>query len=159
VLLWLPSLVPAFLLTYYRGWRGASVAIAVGMAALTLSQVAIAARRSAPPDWPVVLGLIVVLMSVSLGIGWVGELLHRAHRDAEQLALVDGLTGIPNRRHLVPTSRPRTRRRSGAAGLSAVLFDVDGFRALNQAYGRGAGDQVLRAVARILIAGDADGWT
>src|SRR5687767_11660078 len=61
MLVWLPSLVPAFLLTYYRGWRGASIAIAVGMAALTLSQVVFAARRAESPDWPVILGLLVVL--------------------------------------------------------------------------------------------------
>ena len=31
VLVWLTALVPAFLLTYYRGWQGASLALAVGM--------------------------------------------------------------------------------------------------------------------------------
>jgi diguanylate cyclase (GGDEF)-like protein len=150
VLLWLPSLVPAFLLTYYRGWRGASLAIAVGMAALTLSQVAISVRRSAPPDWPVVLGLIVVLMSVSLGIGWVGELLHRAQGDAEQLALVDPLTGLPNRRHLVPYLEAAYAGAERGGNVTVVLFDVDGFRDLNQTRGKAVGDEVLRLVARIL---------
>jgi diguanylate cyclase (GGDEF)-like protein len=150
VLLWLPALVPAFLLTYYRGWRGASLAIAVGMAALTLSQVAIAMRRSEPPDWPVVLGLIVVLMSVSLGIGWVGELLHRAQRDAEELALRDPLTGIPNRRHLVPYLEAAYASAERGGAVTVVLFDVDGFRELNGARGKQAGDEVLRVVARVL---------
>jgi diguanylate cyclase (GGDEF)-like protein len=150
VLVWLPSLLPAFLLTYYRGWRGASVAIAVGMAALTLSQVVIAARRAASPDWPVILVLIVVLVSVSLGVGWVGELLHRARRVAEQRALVDPVTGIPNRRHLVPFLEAAYAAAERGGTLSVVLFDVDGFRALNETHGREAGDEVLRVVARIL---------
>jgi diguanylate cyclase (GGDEF)-like protein len=150
LLVWLPSLVPAFLLTYYRGWRGASLAIAVAMAALTLSQVVFAAQRAQSPDWPVILGLIVVLMSVSLGIGWVGELMHRAHVRAEQLALVDALTGIPNRRHLVPYLEGTYAAAERGGSAAVVLFDVDGFRALNRTRGRAVGDEVLRVVARII---------
>jgi diguanylate cyclase (GGDEF)-like protein len=150
VLVWLPSLVPAFLLTYYRGWRGASVAIAVGMAALTLSQVVFAARHSESPDWPLVLGLVVVLVSVSLGIGWVGELLHRAHAQSEQLALLDPLTGVPNRRHLVPYLEAAYAAAERGGTVTVVLFDVDGFRELNRTRGRPAGDDVLRGVARVV---------
>ena len=39
VLLWLLALVPAFLLAYYRGWRGAAVALAGGMATLSITHV------------------------------------------------------------------------------------------------------------------------
>jgi hypothetical protein len=34
VLLWLTALLPPFLLTYYRGWEGASIGLAAGMAAV-----------------------------------------------------------------------------------------------------------------------------
>jgi hypothetical protein len=40
VLVWLSALIPPFLLTYYRGWMGASLALAAGMAALALGNVA-----------------------------------------------------------------------------------------------------------------------
>ena len=30
-LLWLSALIPAFLLAYYRGWRGVAMAMAIGM--------------------------------------------------------------------------------------------------------------------------------
>lgn len=36
-LLWLLALVPAFLLAYYRGWRGVATALAAGMAALAVT--------------------------------------------------------------------------------------------------------------------------
>src|SRR3954463_14418662 len=36
-LLWLLALIPAFLLAYYRGWRGVATALAAGMAFLTLA--------------------------------------------------------------------------------------------------------------------------
>src|SRR5687768_15634941 len=100
ILLWLPALVPAFLLTYYRGWRGASLALAAGMVVLTLGEVLVSVRDVADPDYRVPLVLVVLLVGVSLGVGWVGELLHRARREAAATALVDPDTGMPNRRHL-----------------------------------------------------------
>ncbi len=151
ILLWLPALLPAFLLTYYRGWRGASTAIAAGMAALTVTQVAISARRSGPPDWPVLLGGVVVLMTVSLGIGWVGELLHRARRQAERDALTDPLTGLPNRRHLGAYLEAAYAAAERGGRMTVVLFDIDGFRGLNASQGPDAGDAVLRTVARIVV--------
>ena len=93
ILIWLPSFVPAFLLTYYHGWSEASVALAAGMAVLALSQVALAVRGGGSPNWPVLLVLVAMLMGISMGLSWVGELLHRARRDAEAAALTDALPG------------------------------------------------------------------
>ena len=42
LLVGLPALLPAFLLTYHRGWQGASLALAAGMAVLALTQIEIA---------------------------------------------------------------------------------------------------------------------
>ena len=39
VLIWLLALTPAFLLAYYKGWRGAALALAAGMATLSITQV------------------------------------------------------------------------------------------------------------------------
>ena len=41
LLAWLTALVPAFLLSYYRGWHGASLALALGMAVLVLTHSAL----------------------------------------------------------------------------------------------------------------------
>ena len=38
-LLWLLAVIPAFLLAYHRGWRGAATALAFGMASLSVTQV------------------------------------------------------------------------------------------------------------------------
>jgi len=51
LLVWLLALVPAFLLTYYRGLTGAAVAVAGAMAALSLSQVLLQLFGLGSPDW------------------------------------------------------------------------------------------------------------
>jgi diguanylate cyclase (GGDEF)-like protein len=147
ILLWLPVLVPAFLLTYYRGWRGASLALAAGMAVLTAGQVLAAARDSSEPDWRLPLVLVALLVGVSLGIGWVGELLHRARREAAATALIDRETGMPNRRHLTVFLDAAFGAAERGGRTALVLFQLDDFAGLARANGRSACDAVVRVFA------------
>jgi diguanylate cyclase (GGDEF)-like protein len=69
----------------------------------------------------------------------------------EQLAFLDGLTGIPNRRkfeqHLQEEWR-RTMRNN--TPLSLLMIDVDHFKQFNDHYGHGVGDDCLRRIARAI---------
>jgi len=69
----------------------------------------------------------------------------------EALALIDGLTGIANRRRLDETLDVEWKRalRHGTQ-LAVVMADVDHFKAYNDHYGHGSGDECLKAVARAL---------
>jgi diguanylate cyclase (GGDEF)-like protein len=71
----------------------------------------------------------------------------------EQLALLDGLTEIPNRRRFSQVYEQEWRRcmRHGKP-LSLIVVDVDHFKLYNDSHGHAAGDEVLRQVARTLNA-------
>ena len=70
---------------------------------------------------------------------------------AEARAATDALTGLPNSR----SCRDNLKRMVAHAGrtvqpLSAVLFDLDHFKQVNDRFGHGAGDDVLAAVGSTL---------
>ena len=69
----------------------------------------------------------------------------------KQLAYLDGLTGIFNRRFFETrvTEEIERARRFGSA-LSVILLDVDKFKTLNDDFGHLLGDEVLRQVASLL---------
>ncbi|TMH27524.1 MAG: diguanylate cyclase [Betaproteobacteria bacterium] len=79
------------------------------------------------------------------------QLVVRAH-ELGRHALEDQLTGLANRRrvdHELPLQMASARERRGALSIAAV--DLDHFKLVNDRYGHGVGDDVLRAVARILL--------
>ena len=79
------------------------------------------------------------------------EALARAHAELDQLAGLDGLTGVPGRRrfeHVAQTEWQRARR-SGQP-LSVLVCDLDQFGEYNQRFGRPAGDLCLKKLAGVL---------
>ena len=66
----------------------------------------------------------------------------------EQLASIDGLTGIANRRRFDAHLEQEWQRAARArTRLSLIMADVDLFKQLNDRYGHARGDECLRAIA------------
>lgn len=74
--------------------------------------------------------------------------LKNARDQLQQLASIDALTGIANRRRFEELYDTEWRRATrGNRWLSLAMADVDDFKAFNEAYGHLASDQCLRAIA------------
>ena len=66
-----------------------------------------------------------------------------------EMAVVDALTGLYNRRYLdgVLGALVEEARRSGRP-LSLMIFDIDHFKTVNDVYGHAAGDELLQGLSR-----------
>ena len=76
----------------------------------------------------------------------------KQYRDLlKHMAMVDGLTGIANRRQfdeILPKEWKRAHRER--IPISLLMVDVDHFREYNEAHGHLGGDECLREIARII---------
>jgi diguanylate cyclase (GGDEF)-like protein len=68
----------------------------------------------------------------------------------KQLAYLDGLTGIFNRRFFeLRMAEELDRARRFGAGMAVIMVDIDHFKRLNDEFGHLLGDEVLRQISSI----------
>ncbi len=79
-----------------------------------------------------------------------------SHRAAEVQASTDALTGLPNRRYFDEFCGLLARRRRAEDGIGVLMVDIDRFKLLNDRFGHAAGDDVLKAVGRAIVAAVRD---
>ncbi len=90
-----------------------------------------------------------ILAQVFLGMAWnFGFMLmamDRLRNEVADLALVDDLTGVANRRHLIQRLTEECARsaRSGEP-FALLVIDLDGFKTINDTHGHAAGDACLQ---------------
>jgi diguanylate cyclase (GGDEF)-like protein len=66
-------------------------------------------------------------------------------------SLKDPLTGLYNRRHMLDSlKREIIRAERKRTSISVVMIDIDHFKAFNDTFGHGAGDELLRQMGRYL---------
>jgi diguanylate cyclase (GGDEF)-like protein len=90
--------------------------------------------------------MVVILAGLIVGLAWIQSSRLRAGLRVQ--AMQDPLTGLRNRRSIeVELARLAGRQR---VIYSCLLFDLDHFKQINDAFGHATGDAVLKAVARLL---------
>jgi diguanylate cyclase (GGDEF)-like protein len=76
----------------------------------------------------------------------------RLFDEVQQLAFTDGLTGLYNRRHFLELAQIEFERaRRYKRHLSAMMFDIDHFKIVNDTHGHPFGDKVLQAIANLCM--------
>jgi diguanylate cyclase (GGDEF)-like protein len=89
--------------------------------------------------------LMLMFLSLALNFGFVLMAIDRLRNEVADLALLDDLTGVGNRRHLVQrlTEECARSERSGEP-FALLVIDLDGFKSINDTYGHAAGDACLQ---------------
>jgi diguanylate cyclase (GGDEF)-like protein len=88
---------------------------------------------------------------LALGLAVVVAEQRKAVRSLAELACLDPLTGLPNRRGLMRALEAEAARASrGGAPFAVVLADVDRLKLINDRHGHRAGDRAILTVANAL---------
>ncbi|MBR1237022.1 GGDEF domain-containing protein [Bradyrhizobium sp. AUGA SZCCT0182] len=89
--------------------------------------------------------LVMVFLSMALNFGFLLMAMDHLRSEVADLALLDDLTGVGNRRHLVQRLTEECARSERSNQPFALLvIDLDGFKGINDTYGHAAGDACLQ---------------
>ncbi|MXP63691.1 EAL domain-containing protein [Roseomonas sp. M0104] len=147
----------------WRGWLEGGLLFCLGIAALHFTGMGaieilpaprqLAKGSTAQEPLALAVGVVALLVVSATATAW---LIDRRNEETgrgrmRQLALHDGLTGLPNRlafsTHL---SRQLGAARSGGGGLALLWLGLNRFSQVNDLYGQAAGDAALRDYAHRL---------
>lgn len=131
--------------------------LSAAMVALSVGPCALAALFTQEPIfWLVLVQVPLYMTSMSMASYRLNRMLVStmlAERENERQARQDSLTGLLNRYGLFRALDQAVGRASqGAAEFAVLYLDLDGFKAVNDTYGHGTGDALLKQVSERLLA-------
>ena len=89
--------------------------------------------------------LMLVFLSMAWNFGFLLMAIDRLRNEVADLALLDDLTGVGNRRHLLQRLTEECAKSARSEEPFALLVvDLDGFKAINDTHGHAAGDACLQ---------------
>jgi diguanylate cyclase (GGDEF)-like protein len=99
--------------------------------------------------WSSEMALFLVVFGPTLAFMFLSMAKERLKFEYKHAALIDPLTGVPNRRAFQQNAS-RLLERLNDRPASCFVFDLDNFKSINDRYGHAAGDRVLTVFAQIL---------
>jgi diguanylate cyclase (GGDEF)-like protein len=89
--------------------------------------------------------LLLMFLSMAWNFGFLLMAMDRLRNEVADLALMDDLTGVGNRRHLLQRlSEECARSERSNRPFALLVIDLDGFKAINDTHGHAAGDACLQ---------------
>jgi diguanylate cyclase (GGDEF)-like protein len=89
--------------------------------------------------------LVLVFLSMALNFGFLLMAMDHLRSEVADLALLDDLTGVGNRRHLLQRlTEECARSERSNQSFALLVIDLDGFKGINDTYGHAAGDACLQ---------------
>jgi len=89
--------------------------------------------------------LALMFLSMAWNFGFLLMAIDRLRNEVADLALMDDLTGVGNRRHLLQRlTEACARSERSNAPFALLVIDLDGFKAVNDTHGHAAGDACLQ---------------
>ena len=98
-------------------------------------------------------GFIIQTLSYGIAVVWSGSVISLLiiYFNLQNAQITtDQLTGLSNRHRFESYIAHRLRNRQAAQRLFLLMIDVDRFKSINDAHGHLAGDEALKAVARLI---------
>jgi diguanylate cyclase (GGDEF)-like protein len=94
-------------------------------------------------QWALV--LVLIFLSMAWNFGFLLMAIDRLRNEVADLALLDDLTGVGNRRHLLQRlTEECARSERGGQPFALLVIDLDAFKAINDTHGHAAGDACLQ---------------
>src|ERR1700738_3574323 len=89
--------------------------------------------------------LVLIFLSMAWNFGFLLMAIDRLRNEVADLALLDDLTGVGNRRHLLQRlTEECARSERGGEPFALLVIDADGFKPINNPHGHAAGDACLQ---------------
>lgn len=103
------------------------------------------------PTLPIIIEHLVIGIAGLSGIVFFGMKLSNAYLMVKNQAVIDALTGVPNRRNFTERILEEVNRhKRQKEPLSVLMCDIDNFKGYNDTYGHNAGDECLLQIAQTI---------